>query len=319
MTIAPKGSVSNQERERVQLLMEKSIQKGREKLCSLTNDELVGTVCLVDCEKKSEFGGFLYSIQSSIFKAATFDPRTSFDFKKDEVFDIIEPKNVGYKRITLKLKVKDYPTLKNKQDVEDIRSFLKSSDSIVEIYIKEQLDISQVLDYLNKFGAPESDAQIGEEIAKVNRQRLPLFFLRYEWLRSIWFSLENPITLLKFYSNSLKDVKIDHFRLCFKAVQKQQSKFINYIGSENPDHNSIYFFTPDKTNDADDKNNENREQDKLSAAEIIENNDFIFQNTNLEYPRMFASTRDIYSVYDLSCSNNSLPTKDPNDQVPNRT
>ncbi|CCH44153.1 hypothetical protein BN7_3711 [Wickerhamomyces ciferrii] len=318
MAIAPKDPIPNQERERVQNL-EKSIQKGREKLGLLTDDELVGTVCLVNCEPKFKGGYFLHNIQNAIFNAATFDPRTSFSFKKDEVFDIIEPRNVGYKRITLKLKIKDYPTLKNKEDVENIKSFLESKDLCVKFHIKEELDISQVLDYFNEFGVPKSDAQIDDKIAKVNRQRVPLFILSmYDISNAL--KLEMLMQLLMFYSNSIKNMKIDHFILCFKVVQKQKSVFVNYNESKNSDRNSTYCFIPKKTKSSDAiETQSTKEHDKISAAEnMIQNRPSIFQQVHLTNPKV-SFYRYYHSVYDLSCSNNSLPTNDPNNQVPNQT
>ncbi|CCH44156.1 hypothetical protein BN7_3714 [Wickerhamomyces ciferrii] len=317
MTIAPKDSIPDRERERVQNL-EKSIQKGRERLGNLTYDELIGTVCLVSSESQCPGAHFLHNIQSDIFKAFTFDPRTSLAFKKDEVFDIIEPQNVGYKRITLKLMIKDYPTLSiEKQGIADIKSFLESRDSTVEIYIQEQLDFTQVLDHLNKFGVPKSDAQIDDEIAKVNRERIPLFLLNMNQMSNA-LTLQQLKILLMFYSNSLKDVKIDCFRSCFKVVQKQKSSFVN-IESTDPHRNFIYHFNPNETTDTDGNETQTKTQDKISEAEsIIQNSSFIFQTTNFTNPKL-SFHRNFYSVYDLCCQNNLLPDNDSNDQGPTKT
>ncbi|CCH44149.1 hypothetical protein BN7_3707 [Wickerhamomyces ciferrii] len=221
-----------------------SIRNGFSKLKNLNEIELYGTVCLVPYVDKNIKGHIIKSCQSYKFLATVFDPRTSIDFKKDEVFDIVnDGGNIGFKRISLQMKIKDYPTLGNKQDLEDIRLYLKSSEQIeiIQIYMKDNLQISDFFNYLNKFGIPYSDYELNKKTMQKTRDDIPNFLIS----TSHKSNLPNMIKLLRFYSESLKIQSNDYFKLACKINQKLKSNLFK-INDSNPQRNIVYFFEPNE-------------------------------------------------------------------------
>ncbi|CCH44624.1 hypothetical protein BN7_4193 [Wickerhamomyces ciferrii] len=150
---------------------------GYRAILKLTDEELFGTLCLEPLANDDKHAKMYQSCQSDRFIAALCDPRTSFEYKSNEVFQIVKPQNVEYEKISVKLKVKSHPTNSlSKEDIKNVKAYLNSwtgSGFYMTIFMRPDLNLSNVLAYLNTVGSLKSDKAITDDVCKINSERLP--------------------------------------------------------------------------------------------------------------------------------------------------
>ncbi|CCH45672.1 hypothetical protein BN7_5257 [Wickerhamomyces ciferrii] len=186
------------------------------------------------------------SYQSDRFVAALCDPRTSFQYKINEIFQIVEPQKIEYKKITVKLKVKSHPTkVLSKEDINNIKAYFDWCGwaHYLQIFMRPDLKISDVLTYFNRAGdSLKPDKDIDEDICKINSERLPRIFIFINTPK--FFKIFNR--LLNFYSNSMDSSYCSRYQLVGKVIQKPSSNYISIEGTI-PHRNCVYFFCPLKS------------------------------------------------------------------------
>ncbi|CCH47161.1 hypothetical protein BN7_6781 [Wickerhamomyces ciferrii] len=219
--------------------------RGYTKLLNLTDEELMGTLCLEPRFKDGDSQHTaILNCQSDRFLGALFDSRTSFEFKSKEIFHIVEPQYVEYKQFAVKLKLRNHPTnTLCEKDIKDIRVYLDGCifEHCFTVLMKPDLNISQVLTYLNKFDtALKSDREIDDYTSKINSERLPRFLIAVETPEFFRIFCK----LLNFYSNTIEaraNYTARPQELIGKVIQKQNSKHIDIKGTI-PHRNCVYFF-----------------------------------------------------------------------------
>ncbi|CCH45583.1 hypothetical protein BN7_5165 [Wickerhamomyces ciferrii] len=273
--------------------------KGYNTILSLTDEELIGTLCLESASfKDSEVTSRLYQChQSDRFIAALCDPRTSFEYKINEIFQVVEPQNVEYIKFSVKLKLKIHPTKAlSEENIRNIRVYLDSCGSAhhFTIFMKPDLNLPDVLTYLNQVGSLKSDKDVDDDICKINSERLP----------RILILISNPKffkcfhKLLSFYSNnSLETSSCSRkYRLIGKVIQKQSSKYIYNIKGTIPHRNCVYFFIPLES-----------QREECINDDFIKRYFFVFEKMKLENPS--SDHHRSYSIYDMECANDQINIK----------
>ncbi|CCH44823.1 hypothetical protein BN7_4392 [Wickerhamomyces ciferrii] len=277
-------------------------EKGYNTILNLTDEELIGTLRLEPVRLKKNqtpVCTMFENCQSRRFSAALCDPRTSFEFKFNEIFEIVEPQNVEYKKFSVKLALKSHPTSAlSEEDINNIKAFIDGCyrQHHLNIFMRPDLNISDVITYLNKFGSLKSDKEIDDDICKINMERIPRVLIH---IGSAGF-LKSFHQLLNFYSDSFDTSYSSPYKLIGKVFQKQRSNFIS-IEETIPHRNCVYFFRPFKSNSEDFINSEFL-QSFIKFFECID-----IDNSSLNLDNKF------YSIYDMKCSNDRINIKNNND------
>ncbi|CCH43509.1 hypothetical protein BN7_3059 [Wickerhamomyces ciferrii] len=226
------------------LIADSDSDKGLINILFLSDKELIGTLCLEPGYKEGDIESDVYmNVVSDRFLAALFDPRTSFEFKSNEIFHIVEPQYVEYKRFSVKLRLRNHSTSTfSEKDLNYIRVFLdenKNLEHCFTVLMRPDLNISQILTYLNEIKSLRSDDEIIDYTSKINSERLPKFFIltgNSEMLRIF-------CKLMNFYSNSI-EARTNYtapLELIGKVVQREKSRYIDIKGAI-PHRNCVYFF-----------------------------------------------------------------------------
>ncbi|CCH44832.1 hypothetical protein BN7_4401 [Wickerhamomyces ciferrii] len=279
-------------------------EKGYKTILNLTDEELIGTLRLEPV--KTETRGTMYeNCQSERFVAALCDPRTSYEFKLNEIFEIVEPQNVEYKKFTVKLILKSHPTSAlSEGDIKNIKAYIDrcEREHYLNIFMEPDLNISDVTSYLNRVGFLKSDKEVDDDICKINIERIPKVLIHIktpEFFRCFH-------QLLNIYSNSLLNSShYSQFKLIGKVFQRQGSNFISIEGTI-PHRNCVYFFKPFF---------------KLSNQEDFIINRELFQMYSNTF-KMFDLGNDssnlqkkFYSIYDMDCPNDKINVKNNIDNL----
>ncbi|CCH44961.1 hypothetical protein BN7_4538 [Wickerhamomyces ciferrii] len=276
--------------------------KGYNAILKLSDEELIGTLCLEPAGLKNKQSTRMYqSYQSDRFVAALLDPRTSFEYKLKEICQILGPQNVEYKKYSVKLKVKAHPTKAlSEDDINNIKAYLDNSESGEDIYIfmKPDLNISKFLNYLNDFGSLKCDKDIDDDICQINREQIPkvlIYIYKPEFFNCF-------IKLINFYSNSLESGSSYCSRhvLTGKVVQRQDSSYMSIKETE-PHRNCAYFFRPFKL-----------DHNKCINDELLKRFSKVFQR--VEFRNTKSSNHRFYSIYDMECANDKINIK-TNDKI----
>ncbi|CCH42342.1 hypothetical protein BN7_1886 [Wickerhamomyces ciferrii] len=275
-----------------------AVTKGYNKIISLTDEELFGTLRLGSANTtESELRSSMYrSQQSDRFIAALLDPRTSYEYKINEVFQIVEPQNVDYIKFSFKLKLKTHPTKAlNKEDIKDIKTYLDLcvNPHHLHIFMRPDLSISDVLVHLNELGSLKSDKDVDDDICKLNSERLP----------KVLIIVSDPQffgcfqKLLDFYIHSLDSSSYSsRHRLMGKIIQKQSSKYISIEGTI-PHRNCVYFFCPV----------ESAHEDLCIIEDFIEGYSYLFKTLKFDNPK--SDNQRSYSIYDMDFANDQINIK----------
>ncbi|CCH44828.1 hypothetical protein BN7_4397 [Wickerhamomyces ciferrii] len=280
-------------------------RKGYNTILNLTDEELIGTLRLepVKTKKNSTTGTMYKNCQSERFVAALCDPRTSYEFKSKEIFEIVEPQNVEYKKFTIKLTLKSHPTSAlSKDDIKNIKAYIDwcEKQHHLEIFMQPDLNISDVTSYLNKVGSLKSDKEIDDDVSKINLERIPRVFIRIktpEFFRCFH-------QLLNIYSNSLLNSShYAQFKLIGKVFQRQRSNFISIEGTI-PHRNCAYFFKPSKSSSK-----------YLINSEYLKTYSSTFKKTDLGISSSNLQKK-FYSIYDMDCPNDKINIKKNADKLP---
>ncbi|CCH42349.1 hypothetical protein BN7_1893 [Wickerhamomyces ciferrii] len=274
--------------------------KGYHAILNLTYEDLIGTLCLESANiKESELAANIYQChQSDRFIAALLDPRTSFEYKKNAIFQIVEPKNVEYIRFAVKLKLKSHPTKAlNKEDIKNIKAFLDwyGAGNYLYIFMRPDLSIANVLTYLNQVGSLKPDKYIDDNVCKLNSERLPriLIMARSPELLKCFHKL------LNFYSNSLDSSYCSRHKLLGEVIQKQSSNYVSIEGTI-PHRNCVYFFLPQKGN-----------REACINDELLKSYSYAFESVNFENPSSYDGLT--YSIYDMECVNDQVNIRSSDD------
>ncbi|CCH44965.1 hypothetical protein BN7_4543 [Wickerhamomyces ciferrii] len=270
--------------------------KGYNTILNLTDEELIGALCLEPAEYKKKTSRIYISNESDRFAAGLCDPRTSFEYKLNEIFQIVEPQNVEYKRFAVKLKVKNHPTKAlSKGDINNIKAYLDTRESgeYLNIFMKPDLDISKFLNNVNRVGSIKSDKEINDDVCQINSERIPrilIFVSKPEFFRCF-------LKLLSFYSNSLEESSSYCSRhvLTGKVIQRQESDYMSIKETE-PHRNCAYFFRPFKL-----------DHNKCINDELLKSFSNVYENIELRNPT--STHHQFYSIYDMDCANDRINIK----------
>ncbi|CCH44966.1 hypothetical protein BN7_4544 [Wickerhamomyces ciferrii] len=271
--------------------------KGYNTILNLTDEELIGTLCLEPAGFKRETSRSYECHESDRFKAGLCDPRTSFEYKLNEIFQIVEPQNVEYKRFAVKLKMKNHPTKAlSKEDINNMKAYLDTRElgEYINIFMKPDLDISKFLNYVNKVGSLKSDRELDNDICQINSERIPrvlIFASKPEFFNCF-------LKLLNFYSNSLEESSSYCSRhvLIGKVIQRQDSDYMSIKGTI-PHRNCVYFFRPLKY----------RCDIKCINDELLKSFSNVFKGVDLRNPKY--GDHRFYSIYDMECANDKVNIK----------
>ncbi|CCH47162.1 hypothetical protein BN7_6782 [Wickerhamomyces ciferrii] len=279
--------------------------KGYTKILSLTDEELIGTLCLEPRYREFDSTNNTFTnCQSDRFLAALFDKRTSFKFKSNEIFHIVEPQHLEYEQFAVKLKLKNHliDTV-GKEDIKCIKAYLDECNSqhCFTVLMRPDLNISQILSYLNEVGTLKSDREIDDYTSRINSERLPRFLIAIETPEFFRIFCK----LLNFYSNTI-EAKTNYTspqKLIGKVIQRQDSKYIDIKGTI-PHRNCVYFIQ---------KNDDLKGFFKMEFNRVIDGL-FLKYFTNVhkkvDYDNSAASDDKYFTVYDMECANDKINLKE---------
>ncbi|CCH44968.1 hypothetical protein BN7_4546 [Wickerhamomyces ciferrii] len=274
-------------------------REGYNRILNLTDEELIGTLCLEPATTEPQVSRIYQSYQSDRFVAALLDPRTSSEYKFNEICQIVEPQNVEYKRFAVKLKVKSHPTKAlSEEDINNIKAYLDKGESgeYINILMKQDLNISDFLNYVNEVGSLKSDEEIDDDICKINSERIPrilIFVSKPEFFSCF-------LKLLNFYLNSLEESSsyCSRYVLIGKVIQRQDSDYMSIKGTI-PHRNCVYIFRP-----------LNLDYYKCVNDELLKSFSNSFETVDLKNPKY--GDHRFYSIYDMECANDKINIKTNN-------
>ncbi|CCH45465.1 hypothetical protein BN7_5047 [Wickerhamomyces ciferrii] len=268
------------------------------KILSLTDEELIETLCLEPIYKEFDpnCSNTFLDCQSDRFLAALFDPGTSFDFKSNEIFHIVEPQYVEYKQFAVKLKLRDHPTnTLNENDIKDIREYLDAYGSKhgFIVLMRPDLNILQVLNYLNETNTLKSDREIDDYTSRINSERLPKFLIAIQATQYLRIFCK----LMNFYSNSL-ETRTNYTspqELVAKVIQRQKSNIEGTI----PHRNCVYFFT---------SNIEYKSFFSSTKIRHVINDDFLksYSDIKIDFDNPHFYDDTYFTIYDMECGNEEI-------------
>ncbi|CCH44833.1 hypothetical protein BN7_4402 [Wickerhamomyces ciferrii] len=272
-------------------------EKGYNTIINLTDQELIGTLRLEPVRLRNNQPATMYqNCQSGRFVAALCDPRTSYEFKFNEVFEIVEPQNVEYKKFAVKLALKSHPTSAlSEEDINNIKAYIDGcyQPHHLDIFMRPDLNISDVITYLNRVRSLKSDKEIDDDVSKINIERIPRVLIN---IGSPGF-LKCFHKLLNFYSDSFDTSYSPEYKLIGKVFQRQRDNFMSIEGTI-PHRNCVYFFKPFKSNSED-----------FINRELLQDCTKFFESLGLGISSPFNLHNMFYSIYDMECSNDKINIK----------